>query len=455
MKKISVWIVAGCMTVSLYAQDQPAEQKPSDQQSAKLTFKEAVKIGLERNLALQKAKNTLFSRQVQRNASMAGAFAPLLYAQGQFSRNEGQQQNPENGNLEDLTIDNINGSLNAEVTLFNGLNRINTLRQNNQLFKSQTSLVKRGEQDVLYFVTSQYLQVLLDQELLRIAEENHTTQKVVLDQLREQVNQGVKAESELYTQDAQVRNMEVLALRAKVTLDNDKAKLAQTLQLDPAIPFEVTFPEAIDSPSSLENISLDSLYSLATERREDLKMQKYLAEANRLTYKASVSGYYPRVTLFASYGTFYYSHLAPPFGEQFWDQNPNLSYGVNVYIPIFDRFQTRATRVNNRVTYENSRLDYENLEKTVKIDVQMAYNNYRSAIETYNSTRVQLQAGQLALKTQEESFLLGVSNQVTLAQANQTYVTAASSAVQAEVTLIFQKILLDYAVGTLRIEDVQ
>jgi hypothetical protein len=47
---------------------------------------------------------------------------------------------------------------------------------------------------------------------------------------------------------------------------------------------------------------------------------------------------------------------------------------------------------------------------------------------------------------------LGISTQVALAQANQTYVLGAAAKVQAEVTLLFQKVLLEYALGTLQPE---
>jgi outer membrane protein len=98
-------------------------------------------------------------------------------------------------------------------------------------------------------------------------------------------------------------------------------------------------------------------------------------------------------------------------------------------------------------------LQRDNLEKTVKIDVKRAYNNYLAAIKAYNASQVQYQAGELALRTQQESFILGVSSQVTLAQANQTFVLGAASKAQAEVTLMFQKYLLEYAIGTLRFEE--
>jgi outer membrane protein TolC len=91
----------------------------------------------------------------------------------------------------------------------------------------------------------------------------------------------------------------------------------------------------------------------------------------------------------------------------------------------------------------------DNLEKTIKIDVRRAYNNYMTAVESYEASQIQYRAGELAFRTQQESFILGISAQVAVALANQTFVQAASSKAQAEITLVFQKMLLDYALGTL------
>ena len=429
------------------------------QQSAdtiNLTYREAIKIALKNNLNLNQQKNNLVVRQVQKNQSIA-AFLPSLSINGQLSHTDGQQPNPENGNLEDLSVDNLNANIQANMTLFNGFNRINSLKQFSNQFRAQTSFVKRTEQDVVYNVTTQYLQVLLDQELLRIAEEAHRVQSVVLNQLREQVNLGGRAEADLYIQDAQVRNMEVTALQSRVTLENDIALLAQTLQLDPSIPVKLEFP-SIENTIDIRNMDLDSLYTIALTNREDLKQAEFQAKANRYAYKASVNGYLPSLTLFASYGSQYISTLQDQavygtFGNQFKNVFPNLSYGVSLNIPIFDRMITRTNRVFNKVTYENAVLQRDNIEKTVKIDVKQMYNNYVTALQSYDASQVQFQAGELALRTQQEGFILGVASQVELAQANQTFVQAAASRAQAEVTLLFQQMLMEYALGTLRVDS--
>jgi outer membrane protein len=449
--KFYLTITVMLLTVLTYGQ--------STEPVSKLTYKDAVKIALQKNVNLNQQKNILESRQASRNSAIAN-LGPNLFVSGYGARNIGQQPNPENGNLENLTVDNFGASLNAQITVFNGFNRINQMQSSIQQFKAQTAFVSRSEQDVISNVTVQYLQVLLDQELLRIAEENYNAQNTLLEQIRESVKLGARPESDLYNQDAQVQNMHLIALRSKVTLGNDKATLAQTLQLDPSVPLEVALPDAANAINLSTDLPLDSLYKIALTQRQDLKQATYQANASKYTFRASAAGYYPVITFGASYGSGYYSSLRPnpifgDFQNQFFEVLPNTNYQVNFTIPIFGRLNNRSQRVANRVSYDNAVLQKENLETTVKIDVRRAYQNYLAAIEAYQAGLAQLQAGELALRTQEEGYQLGVASQVTLAQANQTYVVAAASKAQAEVTLLFQSILMDYALGTLKIDDIE
>lgn len=318
---------------------------------------------------------------------------------------------------------------------------------------AQSYLVKRSSQDVVSLVANQYLQVLLDQELLRIAEENLKTQQSLLEQTQGFFDVGSRAITDVHNQDALMKGAQVAVIRARTNLVNDKAILAQTLQLDPSLPLGVKMPELNHRVGLYQDYSIDSLTSIAVGNRSDLKQMEFQVKANRFSMMGASSGFMPSLSLFANYGSFYYSLIDDEFTTQLKSINPSLQYGVNLTIPIFSRFQTRSMRVTSKIAYENSKLTQENLEKSVRVDVKRAYNNLLNAIEGYQSSLSQFQAGELALQTQRESYDLGISSQVDLAQANQTYILGAASKAQAEITLLFQKILMEYALGTLRVED--
>jgi outer membrane protein len=106
------------------------------------------------------------------------------------------------------------------------------------------------------------------------------------------------------------------------------------------------------------------------------------------------------------------------------------------------------------VAYENSRLQTENTEILVKSDVLRAYQNYRDARTNYDAASSQLKAAQLSQQLEQERYRLGISDIVALTQANQNSVRAQGDFVSARYTLMFQKLLIGYASGTLNFEDI-
>lgn len=424
----------------------------SAQNPSQLTFEEAIKIGLERNVLLKQQQNQLTVNQMQRNNSYA-VILPSVSLTSTFQRQEGQQPNTLDGGLEDLKTNYFGAQFNGNLTLFNGLRGLNSIGQTNSQLMAQSYLVKRSQQDVLNSVAVQYLQVLLDQELLKIAEENLKSQTTLLEQMQGFFDVGTRAITDVYNQDALTKAAQVNLIRARNTLQNDKSILAQILQLNPAEDFQVVYPAFNEDLKQFQEMSLDSLVNVAMQNRADLEQLKYQVKANQYSYKSLASSFLPSLSLFGNYGSFYYSLIPSDFATQFRTVNPSLSYGANLNIPIFSRMQNKNQRAVALMQYKNAELNRQNLERTVKVDVQRARTNLINAIENLTASQTQFEAGEIALRTQKESYELGIAAQVALAQANQTFVQGAASKAQAEVTLIFQRIMLDYALGTLRVED--
>lgn len=421
-----------------------------------LTFTEAVKIALENNVALKRQRNQLSSIQAQKLNAKA-QYLPSVGISGRGSRNDGQQIDPITGNGTNITSDNFGASIGANYSLFSGFQRWNDVRSAGAGFNSQTELVERTSQDVIANVANQFLQVLLDQELLKIAEANLENQSTVMTQIQNQVDLGARPVADKYNQEAILKSNEVQVLRAKNNLENDQSLLSQTLQLDPAQAYEVIAPNWDVNEILNFNDDLKNLYTVAMNNRSDIKQLDYQTKSANYDMKSASAGYYPSIDLFVSYGSQYFRVQDDPeavsFRTQFFDLNPTLSYGFSFNIPIFDRFNTYSRRTTAKVNYQNTLNDYDNIKKTAMIEVQRAHQNFRNAILNYNATQVQLQSAEFANETQKESYELGVASLIEISQSNQIYIQALTDQAQAKYTLLFQDILLKYAVGTLKFED--
>ena len=423
-----------------------------------LTFEQAVSIGLAENVNLKNSRNDLYSSKSQKTTAQM-AFLPNLNLSASGGQTKGQQINQVTGDGFNSTNDAFFGNLNTNMGLFQGNARINALKESKFRLASQEALVSRTQQDVVYNVAIQFLQVLLDQELQKIAEQNLASQMVILAEINGFVEAGSRPEADRYTQEADVSNFELLVIQAQNRLLNDQAALAQLLQLDPSEEFNVVNPGWTIADVDPDNYILDSLYNIALKNRTDLQQFKYNEMAELHASKRAIAGYLPTVSLGVNYSSQYTnpnidSLSIPSFNEQFTSLNPQFQYGFQVNIPLFDRLTTRNDRVNAKMRYQNSINNRVNLEKSIKLEVKRAYLNFIDVARGYEVSLAQVDAAKLAYDTQSESYTVGIATQVERANANQTYVNALASLAQTRYRLLFQSIMLDYATGVLSAQGI-
>src|SRR5690606_11361471 len=109
------------------------------------------------------------------------------------------------------------------------------------------------------------------------------------DQIKAQVELGAKAEADLYNQEYQLKNAELLLVRSKNKLVNDMATLALTIGVDPNVYFEVEEVNWDINEMVADTLSADELLATAADRRSDLKNAQSAEEAARFTF-ASFKG---------------------------------------------------------------------------------------------------------------------------------------------------------------------
>jgi outer membrane protein len=459
----------------------------SAQQSQVITFEEAIKIALQNNVNLNQQKNLLEFNQNQKTSAMA-SLGPSVNLNGQATEFNGNSFNQQQGRVINGVRDNVSGSINANLTLFNGFSNIANYRAANAQLEAQSYFVKRTSQDVINTVASQYLQVLLDLELYRIAKENYEAQKKQLEQVTVQVELGARPPVDAYNQEAQTNSAELRMLQAEININNDKAILTTTLLLDPFQNIDVVKPSW--SLTEIMNDARDheALYELAKINRGDLQRAINQEKAAQYGMVATRGGMMPTLNAFFSYGSSYnFQHNVPdsatfgttgyvlngtqidkvttyqtvanpdaprPFGEQFGTNNVYKSYGLQMTIPLFNGLQNRTRYYQQKVVYQNASLNRSNVEIQAKTDVLRTYRNFQVQKKTFTVSQSQLKAADQAFQLERERYNLGVTNFVDYTRASAAFVQAQTDLAQTEFRLLFQKVLLEYATGTLKAEDV-
>ncbi|MBT1702281.1 TolC family protein [Chryseosolibacter indicus] len=426
-----------------------------------LTFKDAVRVALQNNATLITQRNNLLQTKVNKTYRLA-QLGPQASITASLYQSNGNRFIQQEAKVVNATVNGLQAQLSVNQPIFNGLNILSTARQASSQLDAQLEQVNRSAQDVINTVSTQFLQVLLDQELLKIAHENLVLQQKQFELIKEQVAVGSRSPVDEYNQQAQVSTAEVRVVQAELTLTNDKVLLFQSLMVDPTIKTRIEEPLWDVNAIALDNLNLDQLLEAANQHRSDLKSARDLERASKFGVHASKGNYFPSLYAFYNNGSAYNqvkgADKSDPsyrnFHDQFVTDNRSNSFGLSLNIPIFTGFQNRYFYIQSKVTYENNKLLTKSREITVKSDVLRAYENFESVKKGYSASLTGLEASKMALDLEQERYNLGITSFVDFATANRTYVQAQTDMAQAKYRFLFQKILLDYAVGTLKVDDI-
>lgn len=422
----------------------------SNAQQLGLSYQEAVRIALDQNINLRTQENEMKVIKAEK-AQSRGEMAPSVSANIRGFRASGNTFLEQEARTINTTSDNINGSLTADVNIFSGFSQINRLKLSNANFDAQQKMIQRTSQDVIFEVTNQFLQVLLDIEFLKISEDNLKTQEVLYRQIEAMVEAGNRAKSDMYDQQAVVKNNELQVLQAKNALSNDKSILAIILQLDPTVELSIIEPDWDLEAVRLLKINLDELYDISLTNRPDLKQFEYNEIAAEKAMSISKAFFAPNLYAFYNISTRYNDQSIRTIDQQLTTDNRSSAIGLNLNIPIYSGLRNRTQYVRRKIQLENSKINTENLRKTILNDVKQAYQNFVDVQTAYDVSLAQFEAAEIALRVQTEKYNLGVGSLIELTNSNNNYVLAASRKARAELNLLFQKVVVDYYTGALQI----
>jgi len=437
-------------------------QAQNQQNIETISLNRAIEIALQNNYQLKQAENNLEVAEEEVFSAKAD-FLPSVNASFGGDQTVGQQFNDILLRYEEQKTNTMRGSISANITVFDGFRNIMNLRRSQSNRRYQRTSLERTREQIIFTTASQFLQVLLDRELLQIARENLEASRQQMEQVKAQVDVGARPMVDLYNQESTVASNELTVIQRENTLELDRTRLIRTLQLDPLSDYQFELPEINEEDVSGAAYNLNSLTSQALANREDLKAQEFLVRTREYDLKISKANYYPSVTADAGVSSFYRDTYRAralddqgnfilekvSFSDQFFDQLVTRGIGFNVSIPIFNNWSTRMNVQRAQVNYRNAQLNLEDLRLGVQEEVRQAYNDYTSYTKQLDASQKALRASERNYETQLERYNVGASTLIELSDANANYVEAQSEYTRALYNLIFQEKLLDYYIGKL------
>ncbi|MFZ2283117.1 MAG: TolC family protein [Lutibacter sp.] len=342
------------------------------------------------------------------------------------------------------TKHNMNATATLNQLIFDGSYLVG-LQSAKTYLKISENAKEKTELGIREAVINAYGNVLLSEESISIIEKNIKTLEKNLEETNQIFLNGFIEEE----------NVEQL----KITLSSVKSQLSKTKNLKTIAYKMLNITLGLDINASViltdtlenlakENIKLELLSSdLTIENHIDFKIAKNTEKANELFVKLEQSKALPTLKSFVNFG---YSGYGQEFDfmkkEQKWFDSSML--GVSLDIPIFSSLARSSRTQQAKIELEKARTNLTETEQKLFLMLESAKTNYNFSIEEYETSKQNLSLAERIENKQQIKFFEGISTSFELLEAQRQLYTMQQNYLQAMLTVIANKAILDNALNT-------
>lgn len=446
------------------------------------TLEQCISHALTNNLQLKQQMLIVESAKADLLQSKVDLL-PGITGNASHSYNYGQTIDRYTNQFATSKVQSNNFYLQSGVTLFNGFQKMNLIKQNQLNLMAREQDADKYMNDMSINIATFYLQVLFYKELVRIRGNQLDITRQQVARMQKLVNAGSMAEGDLFTVEAQLAGEESSLVSAENDLELSMLTLSQLLDLPSTDGFDIEVP-ALSVEDELALVgNPDQIYTYANEHMPEIKSAEYRLQVSERQLARSRGYYYPSLSLSGSWGTGYsgastiidqvlpgeaqligfaenpsgeplnvytfqskYTTRIKPWGDQIKDNN-NQTIGLYLTVPILNGWQTRTMVSKSKIAVESSRLDLELQQMALRKTIQQAWSDARASLKNYHASQKKQAATSEAFRYADQKFSVGVMNSVDYNNAKKDMTNAESEVLQSKFDYIFKTTVLDFYMG--------
>jgi len=414
------------------------------------SLEKCINYALDNNI---KIKQGAIATEYQKNQLQETKFSRLPSLNGQTSQNMnfGRSLTYEN-TYKDINSSETNFGLGVSLPVFQGFQITNNISKLELDLQASVEDLSKAKSDISVNIASTYLEILFAKDLVLVSTNQLEITRLQIKQINEKVEAGSLAKGNLLDIEAQAAGEELNLVNAKNQLQLAKLKLAQLLELSLKESFDIETPSFPEISAQASIVAANEVYNAALLTRPEIKGADLRFQSSKFQLKIAQGLQYPTVSLYANVYDTYNNKYADRDGKSiaFSDQlknNQRKGVGLQMNIPIFNKFQTKYQIDNARLQVLNTGLELEGAKKLLRSDVETAQTNAIAALNRFTSNQKAVSAMREAFRYSSEKFAVGLVNTVEYNTAKTKLAKAESDLLQAKYEFIFRTKILDFYRG--------
>ena len=363
--------------------------------------------------------------------------------------NFGRGIDPATNSYTNVTTFSNSYGISGSMTLFDGLQSINTVRAAKVARKMGATEAEIARDEVAMQAMSVYMDVLYYTEAAKIAREQLEVSRATLELVRRQKSLGIKSAADVAEIESQEANYDYLLTTEENNLALAYIKLREVMNYPPGEPLQ------IETNVNLEVLPIatseQALVEYALENNPRIAASRFATEQSRLNLAKANGAYSPSLYLYAGYNTSYFvdfdkKAMYDRFGTQF--RNNRGGYiQLALSIPIFNGLSLCSSKRRAQNAYRSAQLDEIAVQRAVESEVSQAWQEMQGFGKQYMQGQKKVSASQLAYNGAAKKFENGLISALDLQTAANTLLQAKSDKLRARLQYIIKTRMVDYYNG--------
>ena len=403
---------------------------------------------------------------------------PGVTANASHAYNYGQTIDRYTNTFATSRVQSNNFYLQGGVTLFNGFQKINSIRQNQLNLMATLEDADKYANDLSINIATFYMQVLFYKELVNIRTNQLDITRQQVERMKKLVDAGTMAAGESFIIEAQLATEESLLIQAQNSLDLSLLTLTQLLDLPSTEGFDIEVPDlAVEDEPALTS-DPNTIYQHALTNRPEIRAAHYRLQSSEKSLARARGMLYPSLSLSGSWGTGYsgaspvidqstlvetpigytsnfdtvytqmqsFTYKTKPWADQIRDNN-NQTIGLYLTIPIFNGWLSRTNVAKSKLALENSRLETEVQSLQLRKTIYTAWTDAKASLKNYEAAKKKVNATQESFRYANQKFEVGIMNSVDYNNSKKDLTNAQSELIQSKYDYIFKSTVLDFYMG--------
>ena len=412
---------------------------------------ECVAYAIEHNLQV---KNTNYDKDSSKESYRQSIrdLLPSVSGSTNYTINYGRSADPNTNDYVNTEFFSNNYSLGASLDLFQGFQKMNTIRASKFIYKATQEDVLQQKFLLAFRVMNAFYDIKFNEGLVANSLEQLEISQANYDLVKKQVDLGMMAGADLYEAESALLADKLLVTQNRNQLANAKLVLLQEMNLIDQN--DIVLQETLDpiAEEAQDSISLDTLYQTARGFVPLVKSQEYRVSAAKKQLQATRGTLYPSLSLTAGYGTSYFETNVDengniiPFKTQFND-NASKYMGAQLNIPISNGWSAHSRVKQQKIAYLQEKNNLEIQEQELfRLLQQLVQDNLSFTVE-YEQSNQKVKAQQLAFDIAQKRYEKGLINALDLFQAKNLFAVAQNENLQVGLKLKVNQSTIDFYSG--------